>query len=206
MLKLGVKQTTGTSRIHPMSQNAVSEMDLSVTSENVISALGYTPANDVEVSINTEKILELENKRTLFIDKWNRYPHTADDICYFTGSGLYFFDGIDYLSIPLSADSVYIDRYTNTQYAWNGSNMVQMTFPLTKVGVEAVLVGEISSHTHAADALKADKLITYSEKTASFTLANTDSDKWLNCNHATTAIVITVPTGLTDGKQFFIFQ
>lgn len=52
----------------------------------------------------------------------------------------------------------------------------------------------------------APKLIPYIEKTASFTLVNADSDKWLNCNHATTPIVITVPTGLTDGKQFFVFQ
>ncbi len=52
----------------------------------------------------------------------------------------------------------------------------------------------------------ATKLISYVEKTASFTLTNADSDKWLNCNHATTPIVITVPTGLTDGKQFFVFQ
>lgn len=60
--------------------------------------------------------------------------------------------------------------------------------------------------TRIATEFKSIKLISYSEKTASFTLANSDSDKWLNCNHATVPIVITVPSGLTDGKQFYVFQ
>jgi len=79
-------------------------------------------------------------------------------------------------------------------------------YELSKAAIEALLTGAITSHSHAADGLKADKLIAYAEKTVSFTLTDADSDKWINCNHATTPIVITVPTGLTDGKQFFIFQ
>jgi len=61
-------------------------------------------------------------------------------------------------------------------------------------------------HTHYADTTKSDKLITFVQKTASFNLADSDSDVMLNCEHATVPIVVTVPTGLTTGKQFFICQ
>lgn len=67
-------------------------------------------------------------------------------------------------------------------------------------------IEQIATKTNHSHNDKMSKLITEVTKTASFTLADTDSDVMLVCNHATTPIVVTVPTGLTPGKQFYFTQ
>ena len=191
-----LKKTSGQSQKVGMTQKAISDkLDL----------------NDLSIIDLQNAVLELQERQTIFVDYWDVMPTEPqeEEVMYITSYQelSIYFNG-EWLVIPPSSLSIYINRDTNVQYAWNGTDMVEMTFPLTKASIEALLTGVISSHSHAtiSDALKADKLITYTEKTASFVLNNNDSDKWLNCNHTTTEILISIPTGLTNGKQFFFFQ
>lgn len=76
----------------------------------------------------------------------------------------------------------------------------------TKAKIESLLTGLITTHYHSQDSTKADKLVDYIEKTASFTLTDSDSDKWINCNSSSATIYVQVPMGLTNKKQFYIFR
>lgn len=85
----------------------------------------------------------LENKQTLFIDYWQ-----ADEPITHLDGDIWFDSDDDTLSvynnnvwtlIPLSTDSVYVDRTTNQQYAWSGTTMTSVTVPLTKASIESLI-------------------------------------------------------------------
>lgn len=127
MLKLGVKQIPGTSRIHSISQKGITD-ELS--------------NRDLSIVQLQDAILELQERQTIFVDYWGMTTDEIEETYMFLpefGNTLYFFFNGEWLEIPLSTASIYIRRETNVQYAWNGTAMVEMTFPLTKAGIEALV-------------------------------------------------------------------
>lgn len=111
------------------------------------------------------RVAELENKQTLFIDYWQDNEPVAPS------EGDIWFDSNDevlsvynnniWTLIPLSSDSIYVNRNDNVSYAWTGSAMVNTSAPLTKASIEALLTGEITSHSHYNAAPRTSALATY---------------------------------------------
>lgn len=123
-------------------------------------------ASLVEFNLLVNKVTELENKQTLFIDHWTiassdvlgnkrnnngiieEYNGSAWVVVAIVDGDIWFDSDDDTLSvynnnvwtlIPLSTDSVYVDRTTNQQYAWSGTTMTSMTVPLTKASIESLI-------------------------------------------------------------------
>lgn len=143
------------------------------------------------------RVAELEEKQTLFVDYWDVVPvdPQEEQIMFVSADdelSIYF--NAEWLIIPLSVSSIYVNRATNIQYAWSGSVMVALTFPLTKAAIEALLTGQISSHTHAADATKLD-----ATKAAVEALVYTDKQTLaaLNIDLATAEVFEKTLTGAT---------
>ena len=127
MLKLGVKQIPGTSRIHSISQKGITD------------ELSYRDLIIVQLQ---DDILELQERQTNFVDYWDVLPSDPQEeqVMYITDYQelSIYFNG-EWLIIPPSSLSIYINRDTNVQYAWSGSAMVVMTVPLTKPGIENLI-------------------------------------------------------------------
>jgi hypothetical protein len=92
-----------------------------------------------------DRILALEERQTLFVDYWTSTLDgitPVDDGIWFdtnTNENLYIYLGGVWVELPLSTASVYIRRETNVQYGWSGSVMVELTVPLTKASIEALV-------------------------------------------------------------------
>ena len=99
-----------------------------------------------EIVTVEDRVIGLENKQTLFIDYWqiNEPLSPLDGDIWFDDDNiiLYAYNNDIWLTIPFSTDSVYVDRNTNQQYAWNGSIFVSMTVPLTKSAIESLIYSD----------------------------------------------------------------
>lgn len=89
------------------------------------------------------RVSMLEEKQTLFIDYKGDVDPISPEIGFIwyedSTNKLFAFNGVEFLEIPLSADSVYIDRTTNQQYTWSGTTLVTMSVPLTKSAIESLV-------------------------------------------------------------------
>ena len=89
------------------------------------------------------RVANLENKQTLFIDYWKTTAPASplDGDIWFDSDNdtLSVYNNGIWMLIPLSTDSVYVDRNTNQQYSWSGTTMTSMTVPLTKASIESLI-------------------------------------------------------------------
>lgn len=123
MLKLGVKQTSGTSRIHPMSQNAVLEMFANKQFESVLTVRFWQSTNPV-APVND--------------DLWYQ---SVTNVLYYRESGAWY-------EIEIRLDTIYIKATDASTYYYNGLIMIALGAVLTKAAIEALLTGSIYSHNH----------------------------------------------------------
>lgn len=100
-----------------------------------------TDVTQEELQILGDKVLNLENRQTLFIDYWQVDTPVSplEGDLWFDNTSLSVYNNSIWILIPFSTDSVYVDRNTNQQYSYSGSEMVSMTVPLTKVGIETLV-------------------------------------------------------------------
>ena len=132
-----LKKTSGQSHKVGMTQKAISD-ELNLTDLSII---------DLQ-----NAVLELQERQTIFVDYWNTEPVEPTEeqvwlVIEGTTEGYIYING-EWLELPLSEKSVYIKRFDNTRYAWNGLEMVISAVPITKESIEALLTGSIYSHDH----------------------------------------------------------
>lgn len=159
---------------------------------------GSSTENTMSQAAITDLIDELQNRQTIFIDSWGEFPPVGavDEIIWFDSisNELWIKISGEWLELPLSEKSIYIKRSDNTQYAWNGAAMVTLTVPLTKATIEALLTGEIASHTHAADA---NKLNATKAAVEAFVYTDKQALAALNIDLATAEVFEKTLTGAT---------
>lgn len=100
-----------------------------------------TDVTQEELQILEDKVLNLENRQTLFIDYWqvNTPVEPLEGDLWFDNTSLSVYNDNIWIIIPFSTDSVYVDRNTNQQYSYSGTEMISMTVPLTKGGIESLI-------------------------------------------------------------------
>jgi hypothetical protein len=129
---------------------------------------------------NTEleaRVENLENRRTLFVDYWTNiapeFPNDGDIWFDTDFNALWCFYNNETLSMPLSSDSVYIERDTNRQFSWSGSAMVPMAVPLSKGGIESLIYSpKLTIPSYAIDLSVAEVFEKALSGATSFTINN----------------------------------
>ena len=100
-----------------------------------------TDVTQEELQILGDKVLNLENRQTLFIDYWQVDTPVSplEGDLWFDNTSLSVYNNSIWIFIPFSTDSVYVDRNTNQQYSYSGTEMISMTVPVTKGGIESLI-------------------------------------------------------------------
>lgn len=117
------------------------EGTLEVYGNTIIYSPFPTDVTQEELQILEDKVLNLENRQTLFIDYWqvNTPMSPLEGDLWFDNTSLSVYNNSVWILIPFSTDSVYVDRNTNQQYSYSGTEMISMTVPLTKGGIESLI-------------------------------------------------------------------